>query len=184
MTFPLIGEPLALDLVNTRPHTADGPVDLLATASGLHAWLAAQSERIDEPELTVTKAVLEAVHHVRQHTVEAVRAARLGQCPPTGALHALTAAQLAAPAYEELRWDGSVTTVRKRTGSPAERLAAGLACAATELLVSPAITSVRECEAADCVLLFLPAHPRRRWCSAARCGNRARVARYYQRHKP
>ncbi|MFD0515426.1 CGNR zinc finger domain-containing protein [Streptomyces aureus] len=33
------------------------------------------------------------------------------------------------------------------------------------------------------MLLFLPAHPRRRWCSAARCGNRARVARYYQRHK-
>ena len=28
----------------------------------------------------------------------------------------------------------------------------------------------------------LPAHPRRRWCSPARCGNRARVARYYQRH--
>ncbi|NGN66182.1 hypothetical protein G5C51_20070, partial [Streptomyces sp. A7024] len=26
-------------------------------------------------------------------------------------------------------------------------------------------------------------HPRRRWCSATRCGNRARVARYYERHK-
>ncbi|NGO80928.1 hypothetical protein G6045_35505, partial [Streptomyces sp. YC504] len=23
-----------------------------------------------------------------------------------------------------------------------------------------------------------------RWCSPARCGNRTRVARYYQRHKP
>ncbi|MEU9839973.1 CGNR zinc finger domain-containing protein [Actinomadura sp. NPDC048032] len=40
------------------------------------------------------------------------------------------------------------------------------------------------CEADDCVLLFLPAHPRRRWCSAARCGNRVRVARHYRRHRP
>ncbi|MFF4211720.1 CGNR zinc finger domain-containing protein [Streptomyces sp. NPDC001796] len=32
-------------------------------------------------------------------------------------------------------------------------------------------------------MLFLPAHPRRRWCSAARCGNRVRVARHYQRRK-
>ena len=31
--------------------------------------------------------------------------------------------------------------------------------------------------------VFLPANPRRRWCSPAICGNRARVARYYQRHK-
>ncbi|WP_433464559.1 CGNR zinc finger domain-containing protein [Spirillospora sp. CA-128828] len=30
---------------------------------------------------------------------------------------------------------------------------------------------------------FLPGHPRRRWCSAARCGNRVRVARHYQRHR-
>jgi predicted RNA-binding Zn ribbon-like protein len=32
-------------------------------------------------------------------------------------------------------------------------------------------------------MVFLPAHPRRRWCSPTRCGNRARVARYYQRHR-
>ncbi|WP_371871358.1 CGNR zinc finger domain-containing protein [Phytohabitans rumicis] len=41
---------------------------------------------------------------------------------------------------------------------------------------------VRQCEADDCVMLFLPAHPRRRWCSGACCGNRTRVAWHYQRH--
>jgi predicted RNA-binding Zn ribbon-like protein len=35
----------------------------------------------------------------------------------------------------------------------------------------------------QCRLLFLPAHPRRRWCSRVLCGNRVRVTRYYQRHK-
>ncbi|WP_442935215.1 CGNR zinc finger domain-containing protein [Micromonospora sp. CPCC 206061] len=62
--------------------------------------------------------------------------------------------------------------------------AAWLAEAAAELLADPGVTTIRECEADACVMLFLPAHPRWRWCSAARCGNRARVARYYQRHKP
>jgi predicted RNA-binding Zn ribbon-like protein len=32
-------------------------------------------------------------------------------------------------------------------------------------------------------MLFLPAHPRRRWCSPQLCGNRVRVARYYRRHR-
>ena len=53
----------------------------------------------------------------------------------------------------------------------------------TELLTSPMVTAVRDCAAPECTLLFVPAHPRRQWCSAARCGNRARVARYYEAHK-
>jgi predicted RNA-binding Zn ribbon-like protein len=62
------------------------------------------------------------------------------------------------------------------------RLAAALAESAVELLGSPAVARLKQCEADDCVLLFLPAHPRRRWCSPQRCGNRIRVARYYGRH--
>lgn len=63
------------------------------------------------------------------------------------------------------------------------RPAARLAESAADLLTDPAVTTVPECEADDCVMLFLPTHPRRRWCSPSRCGNRARAARYYQRHK-
>ena len=62
-------------------------------------------------------------------------------------------------------------------------LLAQLAEAAATLLASPAIGLVRRCEEPGCRLLFLCAHPRRRWCSPATCGNRARVARYYQLHK-
>ncbi|MFG2003714.1 CGNR zinc finger domain-containing protein [Spirillospora sp. NPDC048911] len=71
----------------------------------------------------------------------------------------------------------------RREGPLGTRLAAILAEAAAELLTDPSFGRVRQCEADDCVMVFLPAHPRRRWCSPARCGNRARVARYYQRHK-
>jgi predicted RNA-binding Zn ribbon-like protein len=75
-------------------------------------------------------------------------------------------------------WDGTTVTARtRRDGRLGPRLAARLAEAAADLLTHPAIGNLRECEADDCVMLFLPAHPRRRWCSPTRCGNRARVAR-------
>ena len=63
------------------------------------------------------------------------------------------------------------------------RVAAEFAQAAIDLVTDPRIRNVRECAHRECVLLFLPAHQGRLWCSPARCGNRARVARYYRRHK-
>jgi predicted RNA-binding Zn ribbon-like protein len=182
---PLTGEPLALDLVNTRPCTPDGPVDLIATAEGLRTWLGLQADRLDgaltDGDLA---AALDAVHEVREHAAAAIDQARRGLRPPEDALRGLNRAQRAAPAVRALAWDGAaVTAVPRREGPPGVRLAAVLAEAVAELLTDPAVTTVRECAADDCVMLFLPAHPRRRWCSAARCGNRARVARHYRRHR-
>lgn len=178
---PPIGEPLALDLVNTRPTVGD----LLATPDDLRAWWALQADRLPEavPE-EVTAADLAAVQAVREHTARALARVRRCEEPPVADVAGLNQAQRAAPAISELAWDGSAATAtRRRDGSPGRRLAAWLAEAAAELLADPGVTKIRECEADDCVLLFLPAHPRRRWCSPARCGNRVRVARHYQRTK-
>ncbi|MFF4415828.1 CGNR zinc finger domain-containing protein [Streptosporangium sp. NPDC001559] len=179
---PLVGEPLALDLVNTR--TADG--DLLTTPERLHAWLNLQADRFAEARrhLDLTAADLTAVRDLREHAAHALERVRVGARPSAAALEALNQAQRGAPAISELTWNGeAVTATRHRTGTPGERLAAWLAEAVADLLTDPAVTNVRQCEAADCVMLFLPTHPRRRWCSAARCGNRVRVARHYRRHK-
>ncbi|MBT2511114.1 ABATE domain-containing protein [Streptomyces sp. ISL-98] len=184
---PLTGEPLAIDLVNTRPNTVDGPVDLLADVTRLRSWLGLQAERFPEPTpdaAALTDADLAAVHAVREHIAAAVHAARRGERPPVTALDGLNAALHAAPAIQELVWDGgSFTLSSHRPGAPGTRLAALLAEDTVGLLTNPAVRKVRTCEGEDCVMLFLPTHPRRRWCSASRCGNRARVARYYQRHK-
>lgn len=177
---PLTGESLALDLINTR--TAVG--DVLATADGLRNWLAFQEGRIPEPLERLSAADLDAVRVLRQHTTDALECARQGVEPSRADLRALDEAQLAAPAINESEWNGAaVLSTRRRSGAPAARLIAWLAEASSELLADPDITKVRKCQAEDCVLLFLPANPRRRWCSATRCGNRARVARHYQRNK-
>ena len=181
ITAPLTGGPLALDLVNTVARPPGGQVDLLESANDLRAWLAAERDRLD---ITDGQIDLSAVRTLRAHITRAVEAARAGTPPPPGALRAIADAQRNAPAYRELGWNGqTITVTTRRPGNATAVLLAQLAEAATTLLASPAIGLVRRCEGPDCRMLFLPAHPRRRWCSPATCGNRARVARYYQRHK-
>ncbi len=179
---PLIGEPLALDLVNTRARTPDGEVDLLDTVDGLRTWLAAQGDRLTARDAGAVDRA--AVRELRGHVADAVEHARTGAAPPAAALRAVTEAQRAAPGYRRLGWDGTAVTVAPaRDGNATAALLAELAEAAADLLAGPSITKVRHCEGPECRMIFLPAHPRRRWCSPALCGNRVRVARYYQRHK-
>lgn len=184
---PLTGEPLALDLVNTRAETPRGPLDLVATTEGLRSWLELQEERIPEALATpqgLTEGHVAAVHAVRDHITTAIGYARHGQAPPAGVLHGINRAQRAAPATQVLSWNGAtVVASTHRSGELGTRLAAHLAAAAADLLTSPEVTHIRACQARDCIMLFLPAHPRRRWCSPTRCGNRIRVARHQQRHQ-
>lgn len=182
VTIPLVGEPLALDLVNTRVHPpGQEELDLLGTPEGLNAWLAAEAGRLASQ---VREVDLTALRDLRDHIARAIEHARRGSAPPAHALRALTDAQRRAPVHRELDWNGTkVTATPCRSGDPTQDLLAELADAAADLLTDPAIRKVRRCEGPQCQLLFLPAHPRRRWCSPTLCGNRVRVARYYQRHR-
>lgn len=186
--MPFIGEPLALDLINTRFQTSAGPVDLLGTSDGLKAWLALEADRLagfnGEEAAKLAETDLKAIHAVRTWAALAIDHVRRGEPPPQSALRGLNQARHAAPLLRELSWDGaSVADASRRIGPFAARLAAHFAEATAELLCHPAVKTVRKCEAEDCIMLFLPTNPRRRWCLASRCGNRVRVARYYQRHK-
>ena len=178
---PLTGEPLAIDLVNTRTAEAD----LLTTPAALGDWLSLEADRLPQyARVEPDGKALAAVRGVRDHTLAALEALLHGRRPPATSLQGLASVLNAAPSRVRVEWDGASVAVQAvRGGTAAERLAAELAQAAVELLADPSIAKLRQCEAEDCVLLFVPAHPRRRWCSAERCGNRVRVARYYQRRK-
>ena len=184
----LTGELLGLDLVNTRARSGADSIDHLATPDGLRAWIALEAERLQgfggEALVAVSQADLALIHAVRECATKAIDHVRHGKAPPDSSLHGLNQALRAAPLHLELQWNGSSMAVRpKRSGSVIADLAACLAEAVAQVLADPAVTSIRKCEAEDCTMLFVPASRRRRWCAAARCGNRVRVARYYQRHK-
>jgi len=184
-TIPLVGEPLALDLVNTLATGPDGEaLDLLASPKTAAAWLGAQQALGRLTDTRANDLDLVALRQLRSHTAECVEQARQGAPPPLQALTALNVALRAAPAYPRMNWSGTAVTITiARSGDPRRDLCAELVHAAADLLSDPAIRRVRTCEGAHCRLLFLPAHPKRRWCSPSVCGNRARVARHYQKHR-
>lgn len=62
------------------------------------------------------------------------------------------------------------------------RTLATITAEAVELFTGERHSRLRACYAPGCVLYFVKDHPRREWCSAA-CGNRARAARHYRRHR-
>ncbi len=184
---PFVGEPLALDLVNTRPRVSAGAVDLIADGKGLRAWLELEKDRLSEvnPSDLVSISVkdLGHIHAVRDSLAMALDHRMRGLGLPAAAVEGLNAAMRAAPAVQRLEWGDPPLLKSQREGSAAVRLAAFLAQDAAELLAGPGGQQIRKCEAEDCVMLFVGNNARRRWCSAARCGNRVRVSRYYQRSK-
>jgi predicted RNA-binding Zn ribbon-like protein len=96
-----------------------------------------------------------------------------------------------APASSYLEWPaeeggagGAGGTPLRALHSPYPPAAAALSAIGEEgvlLFSGDAREQLRACHAPGCVLYFVKTHPRRAWCSAG-CGNRARVARHYQRH--
>jgi predicted RNA-binding Zn ribbon-like protein len=181
--FPLLGEPVSLDLVNTRVRHAGAFVELLDSPSALAAWLAAESDRLPWSG-AVTAADLRAVCTLRDAIAALLRARHDRARPRSDATKAFNAALSASASAIRLTWSAKGPRVEPRAaGSRRDRLLYALAMDAVAILTGPDAKLLRVCEHTECVLQFLARNPRRRWCSASVCGNRARVARYYVRHR-
>lgn len=105
---------------------------------------------------------------------------------PVAAAAAVDRACAQAPSWSHLAWppdstgNTPVRTLRS-AHSPAAAALSLVAEDAARLFAGDGRTALRACHAPGCVLYFLRTNPRREWCSPG-CGNRARVARHYQRH--
>ncbi|MEO3751769.1 CGNR zinc finger domain-containing protein [Streptomyces sp. B6B3] len=192
---------LALELASTIRHDGDGGVaDDLADVDGLAGWVRAQAALLDavvDPRgFVANDAALAEVLGVRR-AVRALfaRAVRPGPPSPADAhrllpqeraLAVLNEAAERAAFVPRLVWapDDEAPSVSYRSAEPdpAVRLAAALATAAIDFLSGPHREKLRACTAPRCVRYYLKTHGRQEWCKPS-CGNRARVARHYQRHK-
>jgi predicted RNA-binding Zn ribbon-like protein len=88
----------------------------------------------------------------------------------------------AAPTGHLVLVEGQVQRRSAAAGSSVQDVLAAIALEATELFLGPDVEHLRACHGPRCVLYFTQDHPRRQWCSPA-CGNRARAARHYRRHR-
>ncbi|WP_328481839.1 CGNR zinc finger domain-containing protein [Streptomyces sp. NBC_00377] len=168
---PLTGEPLALDLLNTR-WTREGAVrDLLRDTDGLAVWLAANGlgERFaaDATTLRHTLRARDALRAAVDHPADTVGVDTVlghGRIRPT-----LTA-----------EGPGERAEFRDDAWGP------GWLAARNYLeLLHAAPDRIRGCADETCVLHFFDTsrNGTRRWCSMAACGNRAKASRHYARAK-
>jgi predicted RNA-binding Zn ribbon-like protein len=179
---PLLGEPLAIEFANTHYAVRGTLREGIGTPAHLAAWLRERSAvpgsgvHVGAAEVETFRALRGAIRGLCQACVNA----RPGDDTD---VEVLNAAAAAAPWWPQLHHAGGTYVVSEHTrGEGADAALAAIARDAIAILGGPLGTEIRACQAPGCVLFFVKDHPRRQWCSAG-CGNRARAARHYQRHR-
>ena len=193
---PLTGEPLSLDLLNTRWST---PVnDLLTGLDGYRIWLssAGLADRCgaDGAGLAATLAARSALAAVIGPLVAQDPAQDPAQGSAQGSaqdpVQAVEPQPEAAAALNDVLRRGRI---RRELGPAGPResvevdgpewLAAWLAAADCLELLRQGPHRIKQCAGHTCILYFFDTsqNGRRRWCSMAACGNRAKAARHYER---
>ncbi|MEV2235614.1 CGNR zinc finger domain-containing protein [Streptomyces phaeochromogenes] len=166
---PLTGEPLSLDLLNTRWMHDGVAQDLLTDTEGLAVWLAANTL-----DFTADEAALRHALTAR----DALRAAVDGSLAEgAGRVDAVLAhGRIRATLTAE--GPGEAPEFRDPSWGPA-----WLAARDYLELLDTAPDRVRHCAHEACVLHFFDTsrNGTRRWCSMAACGNRAKASRHYAR---
>jgi len=179
---PLRDQSLPIELHNTLYATTRGELcDGIADPAALHAWLIAVASDLPVPVQTVDAERVAEFRALRDAVRAALRAALDGKPVAPGARRALNDAVAASPRSVQLAVDGT-RRVRYHADDPTTIALAATAHETIALVSGPHARGLRVCGAPGCVLVFLKDHPRRTWCSTA-CGNRARQARHYARHR-
>ncbi|MEU3293990.1 CGNR zinc finger domain-containing protein [Streptomyces longwoodensis] len=172
---PLTGEPLALDLLNTR-WNSDGVVqDLLGDLDGLALWLDANG--LGEGRFPTDTATLRHLIGTRDALLRLVDGTgdQEGRAAVDAVLgHGRIRATLTAegpgevPEFSDPAWGPAWLAARNYL----------------ELLAT-APDRIRGCAHEACILHFFDTsrNGTRRWCSMAACGNRAKASRHYARSK-
>jgi predicted RNA-binding Zn ribbon-like protein len=174
---------IALALVNTLHRRGRAIVDEMAGADALRDWL--QERTHATPDRTIGQAELERVRSLRDAIRALMHAAARGVEPPEQSLRIVNRASAGAPRVLALDWPAGGAARRRYVtdvSDPLDRATSEIATDAIELLTDQRGSELVECAGPGCVRFLLKDHPRRHWCSPS-CGERARAARYYQRHR-
>jgi len=176
---PMVGDHLALDLLNTEARNDGAAVDYWNSGDDVLAWLARHGI---EAGAVDRDALLARARALRTLARRLIGQRKDGVVDDIDGLNEYLHAYVSAP---HLQRDGEGNLVLTRTGRGAAlgALLGPVAEAVAELLAAGDFALVRQCEHPDCVLWFYDrtkAH-KRRWCSMALCGNRYKAAQFRKR---
>jgi predicted RNA-binding Zn ribbon-like protein len=177
---PMLGDHLAMDLLNTEARKDDALVDYWRSSADVLRWL--ESHGVAVPPATkgadATELLTQATA-LRTLARRLIDARRNGEAIDTDQLNRYLHAYLSAPSLER-NADGGLTLSRATRAEPLAALLGPVAQAVAELLAEADFALVRQCEHPDCILWFYDrtkAH-KRRWCSMSTCGNRYKAAQF------
>jgi len=197
-----LAEAAALDFLNTLAIPVDVEVEWLGSGEDLLAWLEAakllDQAALDEVRALATPEQLDAVAaqaralrewlrgFVQRHRGKPLARSAEGELEPLNGLLARdrTLTQTVARAKADMRdGDAALKLVARRRWQSAADLLLPIAQAIAELVTTADFAEVKHCEGPTCVLHFLDTTRggRRRWCSMAVCGNRAKQAAHRDR---
>lgn len=181
---------LAIDLANTLELRRDGTtVDLLADQDGLARWLrhaggpgspgGSSGSSGSGGTLGGDEVAAEQLQALRGHVLALLGAAVRQRPLPRAAVTAVNRAAAGAPAAVQLE---AGELVVRYDASRGDAFLADVAASAISMVGGPRRDRLRRCGSPGCGRWFVASRPRQRWCSP-NCGNRARVARFQQRHR-
>ncbi|WP_447009108.1 CGNR zinc finger domain-containing protein [Saccharothrix sp. DSM 118769] len=169
----------ALALVGTVRSRLGEPRDDLADPAALAGWLArhdlACAPDPDEAHLREFRALREAAYRLLEHATN-------GGAPRTADVELVNRCAARPPVPVALDY-GADGPRRVRPPGTADQVVGVLARDLVDLLTGPERHQLHQCEAEVCGTFFVDTSRagRRRWCSSATCGNRARVAAHRNR---
>ncbi|WP_200756715.1 CGNR zinc finger domain-containing protein [Effusibacillus dendaii] len=183
--FPLISGYLSVDLVNTEIVRRGVRHDLLESEADLMYWIETMQERgalftqqfgCDVNRLS--SVALDSVRDLRVFLRKGFeRIADGGQVAEEWQFHLEQRIAKAPFSYKMIL----EKLIPIPIGHPADALVSLIAFDALRLLSTGDLLTLHHCGNPDCVLLFMDASGRRKWCSMKICGNRVKVARHQTR---
>ena len=192
--FPLVGNHLSLDFVNTKIVANGVPKDLLDGLADVAAWAVAV-KLLDLPKAKKlaklwqeagSRDEFEEVLRFRKVLHELFETIARSESVTTPILNAINARLRKLSGYTEvLPLDEGFTKRFFLEIHAPSQLLGPVAEAASDLLCYGNPAYVKKCENPDCVLYFYDGtkNHSRRWCSMKACGNRTKVAAFYQRQR-
>ena len=183
MEAPLVGDHLALDMLNTEARDDGTAIDFWTSADDVLAWLSRQS--IAAKGVVNHQELLAQAHALRTLARRLIVRRQEGKSDTDADIAGLNRylhASVSAP-HLERDDEGQLKLTRTASGATVAALLGPLAESVAQLLVEGDFALVRQCEHPDCILWFYDrtkSH-RRRWCSMAVCGNRYKAAQFRQR---
>jgi predicted RNA-binding Zn ribbon-like protein len=176
---PMVGDHLALDLLNTEAIDAGEMVDYWRSGEDVLDWLARYGVTPAAGSKVVRTVLLAQAKTLRTLARKLIVQQKEGRDGAFATLNAYLHAFLSAP-HLARDIDGKLALTRVPAADSVATMLGQLAEAVAQLLVDGDFALVKQCEHPDCVLWFYDrtkAH-KRRWCSMALCGNRYKAAQF------